>query len=415
MRFIVEVLRYKKYIGILYAAFLMFCYGLQGQTLADYLVETAANAPSLKAMKIAQEGTIQQLKYIGGLPKTTIGVGYFISQPETRIGDYSAQFHIRQPIHWFGTRKAQKAVTLTQSELENTAIAIEKRRLFLAVKKKYYQIYAITAKQKVLQQQDTILKRYQMKLKGDSIVSNTARVAALKISIARNNLHYKEEILKGDLLNAQSAFNQLLNREGFEPIIVPDNLIIPDEEPTLILDEVTYHPELEKYEHWNRLWDQRKKVNRKKAMPEWNLGLDYIAVDKQFNTVVQNNGNDIVMPYISVSLPLFSKSYKGISNQYTVAQNKMEEERITTENSLSHRLETAMNDRITARIQYHTQQKNITETQAVFQLLQQPTALDSADAETVLEVQQLVLNFEEKKIEAVQAYFVHTAVLNYLN
>ena len=45
------------------------------------------------------------------------------------------------------------------------------------------------------------------------------------------------------------------------------------------------------------------------------FGLDYIDVSESPNMIFSENGKDILMPMISVSIPIFNKKYKS--------QNKM--------------------------------------------------------------------------------------------
>lgn len=208
--------------------------------------------------------------------------------------------------------------------------------------------------------------------------------------------------------------NQLLHRDGFDPLVVPDNLFIPEEEPTMILDDITYHPELITYDHLGDLLDKKESVNAKESLPSIGIGLDYVIVEERPNISFSDNGKDIVMPKISLSVPLFSKKHKSRSKQYELQKEEVYQKREASQNNLENMMEEAINNRITARINYDTQQKNIMQAKQAEEIILSAYQTTQLNFEDVLDVQQMLLDFENKKIEAIAMYFMQTAVLNYL-
>lgn len=388
--------------------------GLKGQTLQDYIKEAKENNPELKAFRNALKVSEEKVNEVGGLPNTTIGTGYFVSEPETRTGAQKAKFSAQQRIPWFGTIKARKETASSESEVSKNELEIAIRKITLQVEQAYYNLYELKARQNVLTKQEKLLDTYiEIALK--EVENNRAStVDVLKLNIAKNNLQNEKEILKGEILTSETVMNQLLHRDGFDPLIVPDNLFIPDEEPTMMLDDITFHPELMTYDFLNDLLEKKEDVNAKEALPSIGLGLDYVIVEERPNIDFSDNGKDIVMPSLSLSIPIFSKKHSSRSKQYELQKEEVYQKREASQNSLENMMEKAINNRITARIHYDTQQKNIEQAKQAEQIIVSGYETTQLDFEEILDVQQMLLNFENEKVKAIAQYFKQTAILNYL-
>ncbi len=385
-----------------------------GQSLTSYKQEAEQNNPEIKAMKLATEANKEKIQETGNLPNTNITTGYYISEPETRTGAQKARFSARQELPWFGTIHAKKETATAENEIYKNKLEITRRKINYQIEKQYYTLYELKAKQKILAHQDSLLTKY-MDIALIAVENNNASsVDILKLNIAKNTLFNKQEVLKGKILTAENAMNQLLHRDGFDPLLIPDNLFMPDEEPTMMLDDITFHPEVLKYDHVQEVIEKKEIVNSKEALPSISLGLDYVIVQERPDLNFSDNGKDIIMPNISFSIPLFSKKHNSISKQYELQKEEAVHQRDAAQNTLEKLMEEAINNRITARINYNTQQKNIQQTKEAEKIVLSQYQTAQADFEELLEIQQLLLTFENKKIAAIAAYFMNTATLNYL-
>lgn len=409
-----DLLRKKNMRTTILLGMLLFQFVCSGQTLQEYLKEAAANNPELQAMKYQIQGEEEKIKEVGSLPETSVGAGYFMSEPETRTGAQKAKLSVQQKIPWFGTNASKRKTQQTKSEMTKSKYEVLKRKIFLQIEQKYYQVYGLKATLKVLEQREKILDTYK-ELGLVAVENNKAStVDILRINIAKNGILNSKEVIKGAILSAESAFNQLLHRDGFDPLHIVDNLFIPEEEPTMMLDDITYHPELITYDYYQEVLENQLITNKREAMPDIGVGVDYIVVEERPDMNFSDNGKDIVMPMVTFSFPLFSKKYSSRSKQIDLEKEAVAQKREATQNVLEKIMDTAINDRITARINYTTYQKNIDEALLAEEIIRKTYETGTIDFEEVLEIQELILEFEKKKIEAIQAYYSHSAILNYL-
>lgn len=393
----------------------LLCISGHGQTLYEYIEEARQNNPKLKAKQYEYEITLERVNEAGSLPNTKIDAGYFVSEPETRTGAQKARFGATQPFPWFGTLKAKKNKIKSDSEILKNDVEILKGKVALQVKKQYYKLYALQAKIKILKEQKELLQTYKTTAITEVSANRMSTVDVLMINIAENQLDNKIEILKGTMLNTETGFNKILDRDGFESLVIPDNLIIPDEEPTMTIGEITYHPELLKYDVLDQMIIAEQKVNDKEKAPALSLGLDYIVVEERPDMDFDDNGKDIIMPMVSFSVPIFSKKFKSKNKQYELQKENYLQERESEQNRLEEILETAINNRITARINYTTQIKNISQLKQAETIALTTYQTGMLSFDELLKIHEMELDFETKKIEAIRDYFLQTSVINYLS
>ncbi len=405
--------------NLLLIAFISLFFGstptrITAQTLHDYLQEALTNNPELKALEYTYEIAKTKPEELNGLGDTRFGLGYFVSEPETRTGAQKARFSMQQKLPIMGVVRSQKKEALAAIAAEKNRLEITKRKLLLQLKKNYYELYALKRKSLIIESQKKLLKNYHETALSALENNKISAVAILKIKIAQNSLQQKEEIFKGAILNTEKAFNILLNRDGFEELVIPQKLAIPEEEPTMALDEITYHPEALQFDYADTIVEKKRKTNALERLPSFSIGLDYVIVEERPNLDFDDNGKDIIMPMISFAAPIFSKKQRTKAKQYGLAQEGLQQQRKQTENMLSQRLETAINDRITARIVYDTQQKNITQTKHAEEMLLTSYQTGIIDFDAILELQEMLLDFEFEQIESVKEYFIQTAIINYM-
>jgi len=385
-----------------------------GQTLNEYLEIAQKNNSGLQALRYDYEVAQEKINEAWNLPDTDLGAGYFVREPETRTGAQRATFFARQRLPWFGMLKAKKRAAYVRSELHGNTLEVAERKVVLAVKENYYRLYAARAKNIILERKKTVLKNYY-EIALSALENNRASaIDVLKITMAQNELANREERLKGEALNAEVALHNIMNTDGFEALATPENLTITEEEPTMAMDEVSYHPEVLAYDHLDSLVQQQSQINARDRMPSLGVGLEYIIVSERAALEVEDNGKDIIMPTVAMAIPIFSKRHTSKIKQYALQQKSLLHQRDQKQNELEIALEQALNNKITARINYDTQLKNIAQASKAEEVLLATYQTGKVDFGELLEIQQLLLDFELQKVAAVTNYFMQTALLNYM-
>lgn len=402
--------------GILFLLFLTV-FGLDGkaQQLESYILEAEQNNPEIQGFELRYDLASEKVKEVNSLPDTEFSAGYFVSEPETRTGAQKARFSVRQMLPWFGTITARENYATSMADADYVEIASAKRKLALSVVQSYYRLYSLQAKQQVLTQNIQLLEVYHELALNSLEVGSASAVDVLKLQMRQNELAQQRQILEQDFNAEKVNFNNLLNRKEDLNVIVVDSLTLPQDE---IMGEFTVaevHPELMKYDRLYESVTEAETLNRKEALPKLGLGVDFIPVAQRTDMVVDENGKDIFMPMVSVSIPIFNNKYKSVTRQNEIRQKEIHAQRDERRNKLETLLATALNNRVSAKITANTFLRNIEQAKDAEEILVRSYETGTIDFNDVLDIQELQLKFQTGLIEAVKNYYQQTALVNYLS
>ncbi|ALM20306.1 transporter [Nonlabens sp. MIC269] len=386
----------------------------KAQQLQAYIDESIENNPKIQAFELRYNIAEEKVSEANWIPNTEISAGYFISEPETRTGAQVAQFSVRQMLPWFGTITARENYANALAEAEYVEITIAKRKLALSVAQSYYQLYAIKAKQDVLERNIGLLQTYEKLALTSVEVGNASAVDVLKLQIQQNELLQQKELLQEEFLAEQSNFNNLLNRESVRQVQVVDSLIIPETDPLLDEAALTLNPELIKYDKLYESIEQSELLNQRESSPVLGFGVNYLPVQERPDMNFSDNGKDILMPMVSLSIPLFDNRFKSRSRQNELRQQEIESQKQQRLNVLESAFAKAKSLRNKARISFDTQNKNLARAKDAEEILLKNYETGTIDFNDVLDIQELQLKFQTQQIQAIQLYYVQSAYLNYL-
>lgn len=387
---------------------------MSAQSLKTYINLAEANNPEIQAYELRHEIAKEKINESNSLPNTTISAGYFVSEPETRTGAQRAKFSVSQMLPWFGTITARENYASSMAEAEFVEIVIAKRKLALEVAQLYYQLYAIRAKQKVLDENIQLLKTYERLALTSVEVGKASAVDVLRLQIRQNELQQQKEVLFQQAKGIQAGLNSKLDRRYDHFVQVVTELEIPDADLEYNYDSISENPELLKY---NRLYEsvvQSELLNQKERAPSIEVGLDYVPVAERTDMMPADNGKDIVMPMVSLSIPIFNNSYTSVSKQNELRQKELEAQKNERLNVLQNTFSRAISQRNQARISFETLTKNLDQAKDAEEILTKNYETGTIDFNDVLDVQELQLKFQTEQIESVQLYYGQSAIINYL-
>ncbi len=387
----------------------------QAQDLQSYIQVAVKNNPEIEAFELRYNIAEEKVNEVNTLPNTEVSAGYFVSEPETRTGAQTARFSVKQMIPWFGTITARENYAASLAEAEYVDITIAKRKLALSVSQSYYRLYSIRARQRVLEENIELLDTYERLALTSLEVGNASAVDVLRLQIRQNELVERKEVLGQDFLAEQSIFNNLLNRDESMEVEVYDSLGLPSVDPIISLQDLNVHPELLKYDELYESVEQAEFLNQKESLPDLGFGVDYVAVTERPNMDFNDNGKDILMPMVSLSIPIFNNRYKSITKINELRQQEITAQKDDRRNELETLLETAISDRESARIAYRIQLDNLKQANDAEEILIKSYESATIDFNDVLDVQELQLKFQINGIESVRNYYVQMALINYLS
>ena len=371
----------------------------KAQQLQSYIKEAEANNPEIQAFELRYNIAEEKVNEANWIPNTEVSAGYFVSEPETRVGAQRARIGVKQMLPWFGTITARENYATAMADAEYVDITIAKRKLALSVAQSYYSLYSIRAKQAVLDENIQLLQTYEQLALTSVEVGKASAVDVLRLQIRQNELQQQKEVLEEEFTAEQTAFNNLLNRESMMTVDVVPEMEIPQEDPFYDNEALALKSEL---------------LNQRESLPMIGFGVDYLPVTERSDVNFSDNGKDVLMPMVSISIPIFNNRYKSISKQNELRQQEIETQREQRLNVLESAFAKAQSQRNQARIAYYTQERNLKQAQDAEEILVKNYETGTIDFNDVLDIQELQLKFQMNQIESVQMYYVQSAIINYL-
>lgn len=402
-----------KRLYIILLSVLMFSVS-NAQQLDVLINEALANNPEIQAFKLKYQVAKEKVNEANTLPNTQLGVGYFVSEPETRTGAQRFKISAKQMLPSFGAITARENYINSVADAVYEDIAIAKRKVVASVSQSYYNLYALKEKQLVLDENIALLKTYEELALTSVEVGKASAVDVLRLQMRQNELEQLKQVLQQTYMAELTRLNKLLDRDKNTEVIITKELVMPSESGLINSDKLALHPELLKYDRLYTSVEQSELLNQKESNAMLGFGLDYIAVSERPNMDFSDNGKDIVMPMLSISIPIFNNKYTSKTKQNELKQQELIAQKESRLNTLKTLLDKAVKSSNSARISYNTQTKNLKQAKDAETILVKSYETGTIDFNDVLDVQELQLKFQMNQIESIKNYYLQRTIINYL-
>jgi len=367
------------------------------EALDNYLIIAAENNPGLKAKFSDYMAAMEKVPQVGTLPDPEFAFGYFIVPIETRTGPQRATFGLKQAFPWFGSLSAKRDVASNMANSKYEVFENSKSNLYFEVKTSYYNYYFTEKAIQITKENIEILRIF----KNLSLVKiengNASIVDELRVEMELNDLE-DQLALFIDTKNAlQVSFNNLLNREKYAIIEVPETLSIenlPYEKVTLLDSIYSSNHEIKSIDHKLNAFLNQEIAAKKLGGPSFNIGVNYIIVGKDPNSITSDNGKDaFLFPSIGITIPIYRKKYKSLIKEAQYLQEVEIASKANTKNTLSTVFEKTYKDFNDGerRIALNRRQSEIAK--QVLDVLITSYSTNSKDFEEVLRIERQLLGY----------------------
>jgi len=383
--------------------------------LNSYLDFAVKNNPKLKSSYAQFEAAMRNSPQVSSLPDPTLTMSGLGRMIETRVGAQEARFNLMQMFPWFGTLEAKENAANLMAEAKFQRYLDLKNQVIYDVKSVYAELYSLSETIKIKEENLEILESYRELALSRFKSGSGAMVNVVKVDIDKEAAITEIELMHDMLIPVRTRFNLLLNRELQENIVVQDTLKIPGLPLEINSeDNLESHPLLKAIEREKASYVAEQTVAEKQGMPNIGIGVDYSIISKRTDANPEGNGQDAIMPMVSISLPIFRKKYKASREQAEFLVSSSVNEREAMRNELQSMLAMTI-------YEYHKSEKLI--------LLYNKQLLSSGQAnklyisafsnatgdfEEVLRMNQDILMLKTQKIEAIKNGFIASSRIDYL-
>ncbi|TRZ42015.1 TolC family protein [Robertkochia solimangrovi] len=380
-----------------------------------YIEEALKNNPKVAAMELKYEMANEKVTGVRTVPNTEFSFGYFVSEPETRTGAQKMKFSVKQMLPWFGNIGSREDYTKSLAAADYMDYLIAKRQLIKEVAELYFMLYTLQQKSVATEEQLELLSSFKEMALTSVSAGKASAVDVLKLQIRTNDLEQKKAVLANNFLSAKRKFDNLINRDDALELRLPDTLTIDGSDALVNPETLEFHPELLKYDRIYESTEEALALNKKESSPGFGLGLDYIPVAERTDMNVAENGKDIIMPMVSLSIPIFNAKYRSENRRLNLEKEALMKQKEERYNQLNTILEAAILDRKSAESGVNTLLKNLQESESTLNILIKQYETETVDFSDLLEILDLQLKLQYDLNDLVQEYFKQSLIINYLS
>lgn len=383
----------------------------QAQTLDEYFQTAAENNPGLQSKYKEFEAALQKVPQVSSLPDPTFSFGYLVP----KMGSQRAELTINQMFPWFGTLGAQADAASLTAEAKYQSFLDARNQLYFQVSAAFYPLFELKRWQQIERDNIEILEAYKSIANTKFKNGMAPMVDVLRVDIMLKDAATNLQILEQKEKPLLTTFNKLLNRNENAAVEITGSLEIEfvvnkDSKGSLLAE----NPLLEALELKERASRASEIAAQKQGLPKLGLGLGYMVMEKSSGGGMADNGKDVLMPMVSVSIPIFRKKYRAAKKEAQLMQGSYSLQKEETANMLISNYEATWFELQSQQhlIELYDQQTRVSE--QALNLLFSAYGNSGKEFEEVLRMQQQLLKYEKMMATAQVQYQIALAKLNYI-
>lgn len=446
------------------------CYS-QSDSLFHYLEIAAKNNPGVLQKFTEYKAALQKVPQVGSLPDPELNLGVFLSPMELVNGNQVADIRLMQMFPWFGVLKNARDEMSLMAKAKFESFRDAKLSLFYDVQRTWYELIKYQEEINISESNIEILKTIERltlirfrfpattggssssggivstgtsavtssgssgmqsmgagsgnnagatttqgysSIPGNSMGSQTggSGLADLyRIMIEISDLENNIASLKNLMQSVTARFNAYLNRPVVLPVVLPDTLRpeLFDISLAAVTDSMlANNPMLEMLKYEQQSLDARYRMVTGMGYPMVGFGINYSLINKNEMSTSSMNGKDMVMPMVTLALPIYRKKYNAMKTEVELLKTATSQGYAAASNSLQAEFYQAVRlyQDAMRRQKLYADQYQLADNSLNIMLKSYSSSIVSLT--DILRVRQQILDYKIKQVEAIADY--NTAV-----
>lgn len=450
----------------------------QNDSLQFYLEIAAKNNPAVLQKFAEYQAALQKVPQVGSLPDPEVSLGVFLSPMELVGGNQVADIRLMQMFPWFGVLKNAKDEMSLMAKAKYETFRDAKLQVFYDVQRTWYELNKIKQNIRVSEKNIHLLRTIErlaiVRFKaapsgnsstpagksmsqsstpssspgpsgmnsmgggsGNSAGSASSQAASpmgggssmgsssgglglsdvYRIQIEIGDLQNNINLLNNQLNTISAQFNSYLNRTQAAIVSLPDTLKSENFETSFLAvsDSILKNnPMLGMLQFEQQSLEARKQMVTKMGYPMVGLGLNYSLISKNEMSTSPMNGDDMVMPMITATLPIYRKKYKAMRDEADFLKSANAQNYKAVANSLHTEYYQALQlyQDAQRRTKLYADQYQLASKS--LDIMFKSFASSGTSLTDILRVRQQTLDYEYRQVEAVADYNISVAWLKRL-
>lgn len=450
----------------------------QTDSIMNYLEIAARNNPGVLQKFNEYKAALQKVPQAGSLSDPELNVGVFLSPMELVNGNQISEIQLMQMFPWFGVLKNAKDEMSLMANAKYESFRDAKLQVFYDVQRSWYDLHKLRQNIRISEKNLELLRtleritlvKFKTVTTGSSSSSSGGNVSSgtqdntsgstgmngmggnagnkqaganpsstssmqnnsmaqstggsgladlYRIQIEIGNLENSIALLKTQMNTITARFNSYLNRPVNSMVFLPDTLKPENLEISLlsISDTIlTKNPMLSMLKYEQQSLEARKRMVTRMGYPMVGLGINYSLINKNEMSTSAMNGEDMIMPMVKITLPIYRKKYKALQAEAELMKTATEQGYNVTANSLQTEYYGAIQFYQDAerRMKLYENQSLLAKKSLDIMIKSFSVSTSGAGLTDILGIRQQTLDYEFKQIEALVDYNTSIAWLKRL-
>ncbi|CDN33007.1 Heavy metal RND efflux outer membrane protein, CzcC family [Mucinivorans hirudinis] len=238
----------------------------------------------------------------------------------------------------------------------------------------------------------------------------SAMTQVIRVDMEMNELAEQQRTLTLQIIAARAKFNTLLNRDHATPVTLSDTIIqtsFKSDYTEAVKNILEHNPMLAMVDAQAKSYKAKSEMDKKMSLPMLGVGIQYSVIGKRMAMgipVTEMNGKDMVMPMVSLTIPIYRKKYNAQQNESRLLHQAAHHQYQNTLNnliaeyiSLSEQLEEAAR-----KAELYRNQSRLANVS--YQLALGEFSVGTSSMSNVIEIQRQLLDYKFKRAEAIANY-----------
>ncbi len=429
-------------------------------SLSVYLELAAKNNPTVLQKLAEYEASLQKVPQVGSLPDPELNVGVFLSPMELVAGKQVADIRLMQMFPWFGVLKNAKDEMSLMAKAKFESFREAKLQVYFDVQQSWNELQKVQQSIRISEKNLEILRtlerlslvKFKAASTGSGTTSNSSGSTGNSASAAQGSsgmntmgggntgnsptstpaampsspmgssggsgladiyriqmeiaeLENSISLQKDQLQTISARLNGILNRKPQTPVQLTEKIIadslgfsLASVSDSMFADS----PMLGMLKYEQQSLDARRQMVTKMGYPMVGLGLNYSLIKKDPLAMAPDmNGVDMIMPMVTVTLPIYRKKYKALQEEVKLQKVATQQGYQATSNALQTEYYEAIQLYQDARRRLKLYQNQADLANKSLNILMKSFSASGAGLTDLLRIRQQTLDYETKQIEAI--------------
>ncbi len=433
--------------------------------LHSYQKTAAENNPTILQKWSEYQAALQKVPQVAGLPDPNLNLGFFLTPMELPGGNQVADLQLMQMFPWFGVLKNARDEMSLMAKAFFASVEAAKLEVFYDIRSSWYNLYRNREQVRITQQNLELLRqmerlatsRYKAGSNGSASnaagsmptalvapsgggsgmgMSGSSATASIAITVPMasptmgtstgSSLSdiYTLQMEENELINSISSlndqyrsllyrFNKLLNRSVESNVVLPQKDFNDSFEPPLD-SALKNNPMLTMLQFERESLEARRRMSDRMGYPMVGIGLKYSILAKNPASTSMMNGQDMLMPMVSVSLPMYRKKYKALQLETEWLKTASSQNYVATLNAMQSDYQDALFNYRDAERRIQLNESQIQLTDKSYQLQLKRFASSTASLAELLTISRQQLDYALKGMNAKMDLLVAQAKIRQL-